>query len=277
MKFAKMHGIGNDFIMLNCLNGVPFENAKTTIQKLCDRHFGIGADGVILVLPSETEDIKMRIFNADGSEAEMCGNGIRCFARFVYETGIMKKTRIRVETLAGTIIPELITDAGKVVAVRVNMGKPKLERENIPVAGSGKSVVEEPLEVVGTTFNITCVSMGNPHCVVFTDDLNSINHLYFGPAIEKHPIFPMKTNVEFVQKISDKKLKVKVWERGVGETLACGTGACACAVASALTGRTGRRVIVGLAGGELEIEWGEDDTVYMTGPAELVYTGEIKL
>lgn len=275
MKFTKMHGLGNDFIMVDSLNNNLFDDLKPKVRMLCDRHFGVGADGVIFVLPSKELDVSMRIINSDGSEAEMCGNGIRCFAKYIYENGIIKKTKIKVDTMAGMMIPELIIRNRTVEAVRVNMGKPGLERQNIPMTGSGGPVIEEPLQVLDTSFKITCVSMGNPHCVIFTDDLDSIDHLYYGPAIENHPVFPRKTNVEFIQKLSDKKIKMKVWERGAGETLACGTGACAAAVASSITGRTGRQVTVGLAGGELEIKWDDDNAIYMTGPAETVYTGEI--
>lgn len=275
MKFTKMQGLGNDFILVDCFTEKISEDYGQLAQKLCDRHFGIGADGLVLILPSNTADVRMRIFNSDGSEAEMCGNVIRCFARLVYDRSIVKKKAVRVETLAGIMVPELIFDNDKVVSVRVDMGEPKLERSLIPMEGPAGQVINEPLTVDGRTYNITCVSMGNPHCIIFVSDVNSALITEIGPKIETHPLFPRKTNVEFIHVLNKREVNMRVWERGAGETLACGTGACATGVACVLNDLTDRSITVHLPGGDLNIEWADNNHIYMTGPGEYVFTGEI--
>jgi len=276
--FTKMHGLGNDFIVIDGihqrLEDLDFSKVAPV---LCDRHFGIGADGVILVLNSATSDLKMRIFNADGSEPEMCGNGVRCFARFVYENKLIEKEIFSVETLAGPIVPALVVQNGIVQAIEVDMGKPILAPAEIPVAEfSTNHVINEPITIQNEIFNFTAVSMGNPHAVIFVDHLGPINEI--GPAIETHPYFPNKTNVEFIQVLSRQEIVLKVWERGAGETLACGTGACASVVAGILNQLLDRKVRVHLPGGDLNIEWQQtDEHVIMTGIADVVYTGEIIL
>nr|WP_258359486.1 diaminopimelate epimerase [Moorella sulfitireducens] len=273
-----MHGLGNDFILVNALEeNLPGDLAGLARQA-CNRRFGIGADGLILVLTSEVADIRMRIFNPDGSEPEMCGNGIRCFARYAYEAGLVREPEIRVETLAGIIKPRLILKDGKVAGVRVDMGEPRLERELIPMAGEGSPVVDEPVPVDGITWRGTCVSMGNPHCVFFVANVAGAPVTEVGPAVENHPLFPRRTNVEFIEVMNRGELKMRVWERGAGETLACGTGACAAAVAGVLTGRSNREVTVHLAAGDLQIEWSQENNhVYMTGPAVEVFRGDFPL
>jgi len=267
MRFVKMHGLGNDFIIVNCLEH-EMENPGETAKKVCKRRFGIGADGLILVMPSDKADYMMRVFNADGSEAEMCGNGIRCFAKYLKDRDMAGKA-MAVETLAGIIKPE-ITDKG----VRVDMGKARLKREEIPMEGPSGKVVDEDFNVLGKTFKVTCVSMGNPHCVIFVEDVENFEVEKYGQAIEKDKRFPKKTNVEFVEVKDSGHIKVRVFERGVGETLACGTGACASAVAGVLNKKTGKEVTVELPGGKLFIDY--KDNVYMTGPAEEVCEGERK-
>lgn len=278
MNFSKMHGIGNDFILVNAMEENITGDYGDISKYVCDRNFGIGADGLILALPSETEDIRMRIFNSDGTEPEMCGNGIRCFAKFVYEEGILDKTKMRVETLAGTIIPELILgEDNKVMNVKVDMGIPRLEREIIPMIGEKGQVVLEEVAVEDKKFEVTAVSMGNPHCVIFVDDINQIDINKWGPLMESHPLFPKKTNVEFVEVINEGQVIMRVWERGAGVTLACGTGACATLVSSVLANKTSKKALVNLLGGDLLIEWAEDGHVFMTGPATLVFKGNIKI
>lgn len=277
MEFTKMQGLGNDFILLN------FFSAKTVVDygqmsgKLCDRHFGIGADGLVLLLPSEAADIRMRIFNPDGSEPEMCGNAIRCLARYVYEHNIVRKKAIRVETLAGIIVPELVLAGEKIVSVKVDMGEPRLDRNQIPMEGPPGRVVDEAINISGDTYKITCVSMGNPHCITFVSDAGSVPLSRIGPQLEVHPLFPRRTNVEFVQVQSKNEVIMRVWERGAGETLACGTGACATGVACVLNNLTNREITVHLTGGDLKIEWAADNHVYMTGRAEYVFRGDIEL
>ena len=277
MRFIKMHGCGNDYIFVDGFEeDVPEpEQAARTVS---DRHFGIGGDGLVLILPADTADLRMRMFNPDGSEAEMCGNAIRCVAKYAYEQGIVSGAEVDVETLAGVKHLELSIEAGRVVRSRVNMGKPLLERSRIPMEGPPGRVISEPLDVDGRTFQVTCVSMGNPHTVIRIDqDPAEYPVTEHGPAIEQHPIFPARTNVEFVQVLSAGEVRSRTWERGAGETLACGTGASATAVACALNGWTDRSIVVYLRGGDLEIEWGPDDMVYMTGPAVEVFRGEIDL
>ncbi|WP_227767013.1 diaminopimelate epimerase [Zhaonella formicivorans] len=275
MKFTKMHGLGNDFVVLEGKELSPGVDLGELAVKVCDRHFGIGADGLMIILPSEVADIRMRIFNSDGSEAEMCGNGIRCFAKYVYEQGIVKKEEIRVETLAGIIVPRLQIESGSITGICVDMGEPHLDRALIPMLGEPGLVVNETLVVGGQPYQVTAVSMGNPHCVIYTGNLDEIPLAALGRQIETHYVFPKKTNVEFVQILSPNEVRMKVWERGAGETLACGTGACAVAVAGVLNLLTERKVTVHLAGGDLQIFWNEHDNhVYMTGPAETVFNGD---
>ncbi len=278
LRFTKLHGLGNDFIIIDAINQRIVESAiQARAAALCDRHFGIGADGVILVLPSTQADFKMRIFNADGSEPQMCGNGIRCFAKFVFEEGLTDKEVFSVETLAGPIVPALIRENGNVVAVEVDMGAPILERAKIPVAKGDPTarVIQEPLQVDGQSFTFTAVSMGNPHAVIFVDNLEEIDLEKVGPLCESHPLFPERVNTEFVQVLSPQEAVMRVWERGSGETLACGTGACAILVAGVLNGLLSHKATIHLPGGELKIEWVKSDGhVMMTGPASHVFSGE---
>lgn len=273
MKFTKMHGIGNDYVYVNCFDETV-ENASVLAKAVSDRHFGIGSDGLILILPSKEADVRMRIFNADGGEAEMCGNGIRCVAKYAYEHGIAKKEILAVETQCGIKTLQLYVEDGDVLKVKVNMGKPKLLRGEIPMIGANSKVINEPLQVNDNTFHITCVSMGNPHCIIFVDDVDSVLLSNLGPLIEGHKVFPERTNVHFVKVLTSKKVKMRTWERGSGETLACGTGASAVCVAGVISGKTDRSILTHLPGGDLEIEWSEDEDVYMTGPATEVYTGD---
>jgi diaminopimelate epimerase len=274
MKFTKMHGIGNDYIYVNGFEE-RLDNPAEVARAVSDRHFGIGSDGLILILPSSHADFRMRMFNADGSEAQMCGNGIRCLAKYVYDRGMTQKTTIQVETLAGVLELQLFASNGVVEKVRVKMGEPRLERAQIPMQGPSGQVLREPLVVDGTRFEITAVSMGNPHCVVFVDDPQMFDVTSWGPRFEHHPAFPEGVNTEFVQVLDAQTFSMRVWERGSGETLACGTGASAVAVACHLTGRTGRRMTGHLRGGSLELEWNEtDNQVYMTGLAVEVFNGE---
>ncbi|MGI6491568.1 MAG: diaminopimelate epimerase [Peptococcaceae bacterium] len=274
MHFTKVQGLGNDFILVDGFSEkLDLERFPELAVKICDRHFGVGADGLVPLLPSETADVFMRIFNSDGSEAEMCGNAIRCAAKYLYERGLVRKRRILVETLAGMRVPELIIDNGKVALVRVDMGEPLLERGEIPMLGAAGRVVNEELFIDQSSYRITAVSMGNPHCIVFVPDLTAVELTQLGPRFENHPSFPRKTNVEFVQVLNRAEVRMAVWERGAGVTLACGTGACAVGVAGALNGFTNRAVTVHLSTGELYIEWAADNHVYMTGPAEEVFSG----
>lgn len=274
MKFTKMHGLGNDFIVIDG-HGIGEADYSRLAVKLCDRRLGIGADGILLVLPSEREDIRMRIINSDGSEADMCGNGIRCFAKYVYERGIIQKERFRIETFAGTMVPRLNTEQKKVISVKVDMGKPVLERERIPMAGPNGRVLNESLSVDGKEYQITSMLMGVPHTMVFVDNLDETEILTYGPKIERHSAFPKKTNVNFVKVINHYEIAVRTWERGAGRTLACGTGSCAAVVASYLNKKTDRTVTVHLEKGDLLIQYAEDGTVFMTGPAEEVFTGTL--
>ncbi len=275
MLFTKVHGLGNDFILVNAGIGERFPDDYATLAKeTCDRKFGIGADGLVLLLDSGVADVRMRIMNSDGTEAEMCGNAIRCVAQYLYEHNIVRKEQIKVETLAGIIVPQVILQNGMVEAIKVNMGEPRLQRAEIPMVGEAGQVVNDILEVDDQKFYITAVSMGNPHCVIFVEDIDSIPLHRIGPRIEHHPAFPKKTNVEFVQVLNPQEVRMVVWERGAGPTLACGTGACAVAVAGILNGLTEKKVTVHLPGGSLEIEWDDNGKVYMTGPAKEVFHGE---
>ncbi len=276
MRFSKWQGLGNDFVILDCREK-PLDNPAQWSIKLCDRHFGIGADGLALIESSTTADLRMRLINNDGSEAEMCGNLIRCVARYAYEAGITSRTSLTVETLAGIMRPELIVEDGKVVRVRVDMGRPRLTKGEIPVAGE-PAAQANPINITladGQTFVGTAVSMGNPHVVIFVDDMAAVDLAAVGPQIETHPLFPKKINVEFAQVLAPDAVRMRVWERGAGITLACGTGSCATLVAGVLTGRLSRKAAVRLDGGDLEIEWPADDaSVFMTGPTTEVFRGE---
>lgn len=274
MKFVKTQGLGNDFILINGLIEQLPENLAAFSRKVCDRHFGIGADGVIIVRASKIADIRMQIINSDGSEAEMCGNGIRCFAKYLYERKIVAKNKMTVETLAGIIKPEVIlTDDGRVSDIEVDMGKPVLQGELIPTVFSKEKVVLEPISVNGREFLITAVSMGNPHCVIFTDDLSDEFLTTWGPLLEKAEYFPKKTNVEFVQIINEHEARMRVWERGAAVTLACGTGACATLTACVLNKKTADEITLHLDGGDLYLHFGADGHVYMRGVAEEVFEG----
>ena len=275
MRFAKMHGAGNDYVYVNGFAEAVADPAALA-QAVSNRQFGIGSDGLILILPSEVADVRMRMFNADGSEAEMCGNGIRCVAKYAYDHGLVTNKEIRVETGAGVKPLQLFTNAAdKVERVRVNMGQPVLKRSRIPMTGpEAEQIVAESLAVLDRTFAITCVSMGNPHCVIFVDDVDAFPVELYGPAIENHPSFPRRINVEFVQVLASGEVRQRTWERGAAETLACGTGASAVTVAGVLTGRTDRRLLNHLRGGDLEMEWAEDGDIYMTGPAVQVFEGD---
>jgi len=274
MKFAKMQGAGNDYVYVNCFEETIADPAALARQ-VSNRNFGIGSDGLILIMPSEVADVRMRMFNSDGSESEMCGNGIRCVAKYAYDHGLVKKTEITAETGAGILTLQLFpNDRDQVERVRVNMGKPRLTRGQIPMTGpADEQVVNVELQILDRTFRITCVSMGNPHCVIFVDDAAAFPVDKYGPVIENHALFPRRTNVEFVQVMSPTEVRQRTWERGAGETLACGTGASAVAVAGVLTGRTERAILNHLSGGDLEMEWAEDGSVYMTGPAVQVFEG----
>ena len=274
LRFTKMHGLGNDFVLIDCRDkafSVQHSAFGELSKKICHRRFGIGADQMLLLYPSTIADFKMMIFNADGSEVEMCGNGIRCFAKYIWDRGLSAKEILSVETAAGLIRPER---AGQLI--KVDMGEPVLEGRLIPVTIDGM-VRDFPLTIEDKAFNITAVSMGNPHAVIFVDDVDVFDVKRYGPIIENLKLFPKRINVEFIQVFDGERIKMRVWERGAGETMACGTGASAAVVAANLNGFTGRRVNVLLTGGELLIEWKEDNHVYMTGPAVEVFEGSIKL
>ena len=278
VKFTKMHGLGNDYVYMDAINQ-KIENRSELAKFISDRHFGIGSDGLILICPSEKADFRMQMFNQDGSEAEMCGNGIRCVGKFVYDKGLTNKKTITVETLAGIKTLVMTEKNGKIEAVRVNMGEPILEPKLIPVISEENPVKNLQLKVEDKEFKFTCVSMGNPHAVAFIEeDVNDFDICKYGAKLEVNKAFPNKANIEFINVIDDKTLKMRVWERGAGETLACGTGACASAVAAMLNGYTSREVTVHLLGGDLKIEWSKaDNHVYMTGTATTVFEGEIEV
>ena len=275
MKFTKMQGLGNDYVYVNCFEE-KIENPSELAVKVSDRHFGIGSDGLILIRPSEVADFRMTMFNADGSESEMCGNGIRCVGKYVYDYGLTDKTEVSVETLAGIKYLKFLIKDGKVDMVTVNMGEPILKPELVPVVGEGDAVIDSPIEVDGKEYKMTCVSMGNPHSVVFVDDVDNFPLHEVGPLFEHHKAFPRRVNAEFCQVIDRTHAKMRVWERGTGETLACGTGTCATAVACILNGKTEDEVTITLLGGDLIIRWDrEKNVIYMTGPARVVFDGEI--
>ncbi len=277
MKFTKMQGLGNDYIYVNCFTEKVADPSKMA-KILSDRHFGIGSDGLVLIMPSETCDFKMRMFNSDGSEAEMCGNAIRCVGKYVYDNGLTQKTVIKIETLAGIKILDMKVENGKVAMVRVDMGEPVLQPALIPVKSEEELFISQPVLIDGKEFKVTCVSMGNPHAVTYVEDIDKFPPDIIGPKMENDSLFPKRINAEFVQVLDSKTLKMRVWERGAGETLACGTGACATLVSSVLNGVSDRCAVVKLLGGDLIIEWNENDNhVYMTGPATKVFDGEIEI
>ncbi len=280
MRFTKMHGAGNDYVYVDCFAEPIPDDPAGLARRVADRHIGIGGDGLILICPSDSADARMRMFNADGSESEMCGNGVRCVAKYVYDHGICKNQTLKIETGAGILDLDLELSAGKAQRIRVDMGEPTLQPEQIPTALPGNSsaegnpVVDAELEIDGQMLKVTCVSMGNPHCVTFVDAVTDHHVLRLGPRIEIDRRFPNRVNAEFVEVLSPTEIRMRVWERGSGETLACGTGACAVCVAGVLTGRTDRRVLAHLPGGDLDLHWAEDNHVYMTGPAVEVFSGE---
>ncbi len=274
MKFTKMHGIGNDYVYVNCFQETV-ENPEQTARLISDRHKGVGSDGLILICPSETADFQMIMYNADGSRAQMCGNGIRCVGKYVYDRGLTDKTTVTVETLAGIKTLELHLQGGKVDCVTVDMGAPELTPARIPVLGAGERFIAQPVKAAGDTYAVTCVSMGNPHAVVFVDAPEELDLERLGPQFEHHPIFPERTNTEFVRVDGDGELTMRVWERGAGETMACGTGACAVLVAAVLNGKCKSEATVHLLGGDLQIRWNrQNNHIFMTGPATFVFDGE---
>ena len=277
MKFTKMQGIGNDYVYVNCFEE-KVENPGKLAVRVSDRHFGIGSDGLILIKPSERADFCMEMYNADGSEGAMCGNGVRCVGKYVYDYGLTEQTSIQVETKSGIKYLDLTVEEGKVSQVRVNMGAPELSPSGIPVLADGDKVLDAPIMVDGREYRMTCVSMGNPHAVVYLNDVKNLEIEKIGPMFEMHPCFPDRVNTEFVRVVDGHTLEMRVWERGSGETLACGTGACAVAVASILNGHVSGGVTVKLLGGDLKILWDEQENiVYMTGPAAVVFDGEIEV
>ena len=279
MRFTKMHGAGNDYVYVNCFDERLPDDPPQLARQISDRHFGVGGDGLILIRPSEVADARMQMFNADGSEAEMCGNGVRCVAKFVFDHGIAPKESLSIETGAGVLQLELEVENGRAQRVRVDMGEPILIADQIPTTllpttQPGNSVIDKLLEIAGRRLSVTCISMGNPHCVTFVDSLSDEWVLGVGPQIERAAEFPRRVNAEFVEVISRSEVKQRTWERGSGETLACGTGASAVCVAGVLTGRTEREILVHLLGGDLTLDWREaDNHVYMTGPAVEVFSG----
>ena len=277
MKFTKMHGLGNDYVYVNCFEE-KIDNPPAVARFVSDRHIGIGSDGLIMINPSKTADFEMEMYNADGSRGEMCGNGIRCVAKYVYDYGLTDKTQISVETLGGIKYLDLTVEDGKVSLVKVDMGKPKLEADLIPIISEREQVIDEPIEVDGKEYHMTGVSMGNPHAVIYVDDVKGLDLEKIGSKFENHERFPKRINTEFVHCIDRQTVEMRVWERGSGETLACGTGACAVAVSSILNNLTDTQVTVKLLGGDLQIEWNrEKDRVFMTGPATVVFDGVIDI
>ncbi len=277
MKFTKMQGLGNDYVYINGFEE-KIQNPSEVAIKVSDRHFGIGSDGLICINPSNVADFEMAMYNADGSRGEMCGNGIRCVGKYVYDKGLTDKTSVSVETLAGIKYLDFTIEDGVVQSVKVNMGSPELVPDKIPVVAEGETCISQSIVVDNTEFHMTCVSMGNPHAVVYIEDVAGLEIEKIGPKFENHERFPNRVNTEFVRVIDDSTVEMRVWERGSGETLACGTGACAVAVASILNGYTKEQVTVKLLGGDLEIHWDrKENIIYMTGPAKIVFDGEIDL
>lgn len=274
MRFAKMQGAGNDYVYINCFEE-KIDDPHTLSKRISDRHFGVGSDGLVLIMPSDTCDFRMRMFNADGSEAQMCGNASRCVGKYVYDHGMTDKKEISLETKSGVKKLKLFVEKGRVSRVCVDMGVPRFEPALIPVLIEGDAVIDEPVVVGDELFRITCVSMGNPHAVIFLSDITGDDLHRIGAMIENHPLFPERTNVEFVQVLSPQELRMRVWERGAGETLACGTGACASLVAAVANGLADRKATLRLLGGDLEIEWDSiSGHLFMTGPAETVFEGD---
>ena len=279
LAFTKMEGCGNDYVYINGFTqSVPAEEKPALVRRLSDRHFGIGGDGVIFINPAKEADFEMEMWNADGTRSEMCGNGIRCVARYVYDFGLTDQKEFSIVSAGKVKYMTLYEQDGQISAVRVNMGQPILEAEQIPVRADHSPVINVPIEVQGKEYRMTCVSMGNPHAVVFVDSTEDFPLEQVGPYFENHPCFPNRTNTEFVQVIDRGRVRMRVWERGTGETLACGTGCCATAVACVLNGLTDNAITVEVLGGELRIEWDrENDLVWMTGPATVVFSGEIEI
>ncbi len=278
IRFTKMQGCGNDYVYINGFKErIPEERKKDIVIALSDRHFGIGSDGVIFINPSDSANCEMEMYNADGSRAEMCGNGIRCVAKYVYDNGIVKSTHMTIESAGKTKVIDVFTENGVVTAAKVDMGRPELLSELVPVVSDNNNVVDEPITVNGTEYRMTCVSMGNPHAVVFLDP-DGLDIEKIGPYFESHERFPRKTNTEFVKVLDRQNVRMRVWERGTGETLACGTGCCATAVACVLNGLTDDEITVHVLGGDIKVKWDrENDRVYMTGPATTVFSGEIEI
>ncbi|HOJ11197.1 MAG TPA: diaminopimelate epimerase [Clostridiales bacterium] len=281
MEFTKMHGLGNDYVYVNCVDKCPekiIENPSAVAKFISDRHFGIGSDGLVLIMPSKAADFRMRMFNSDGSEAEMCGNAIRCVGKYVYDNKLTQKTAVSIETLAGIKFLDMVTEYNQVVLVTVDMGEPVLLPRDIPIKSDKEKFISEPVEIDGRTYKATGVSMGNPHAITYVDDVMNFPLEVIGPKMEKHDLYPRKINAEFVQVIDRSTLKMRVWERGAGETMACGTGASAVLVASVLNNVSERKATIKLLGGDLVIEWKEKDNhVYMTGPATKVFEGRIDI
>ncbi|WP_428305379.1 diaminopimelate epimerase [Lacipirellula sp.] len=275
MQFTKMHGAGNDYIYVDCFRQPTPADPAALARAVSDRHFGVGADGLILICPVDGADAEMRMFNADGSYSEMCGNGIRCVAKFVHDHGIAVRDQLRITSAGKPFVLDLETRSGKVERVRVDMGEPILTARDIPTTLAGDPPIDAPFEIAGRTLAVTCVSMGNPHCVTYVESATDELVLGVGPQIETDPRFPRRTNVEFIEVLNRETVRQRTWERGSGETLACGTGACAVCVAGVLTGRTERRITSKLLGGDLQLEWDEaTNHVYMTGPAAEIFTGD---
>jgi diaminopimelate epimerase len=273
LRFTKMHGAGNDYVYVDAFRDRLPNDIPALARVMSDRHRGIGGDGLIVIGPSDRGDARMRMFNADGSEAEMCGNGIRCVAKYVYDHGLARKERMDIETGRGVLTVDVQVEAGKARQVRVNMGRPILSAPQIPTTLPGNPPVRATLEVAGRSLQVTCVSMGNPHCITFVEAVTDDWVHVVGPQIERHPAFPRRVNCEFVRVISPREIEMRVWERGSGETLACGTGACASLVACVLNGLTERSILCHLPGGDLSLEWADSDEVFMTGPAVEVFSG----
>ncbi len=277
MRFTKMQGLGNDYVYVNCFEETVPDPGKTA-KTVSDRHFGVGSDGLVLIKPSEKADFQMDMYNSDGSRAEMCGNAIRCVGKFVFDRGMTDKKTVTIETLAGVKTLELDTEGGRVKNVTVDMGAPELLPKNIPVLAEGETFIARPVTVDGESYLVTCVSMGNPHAVIFMKGIDGLDLEKIGPKFENHPLFPRRINTEFVEVLDGKNLKMRVWERGAGETLACGTGACATLVAAVLNQKAEDAANVRLRGGILKIKWDrKKNTVLMTGPAEFVFDGEMKI
>jgi diaminopimelate epimerase len=276
LAFTKMQGIGNDYVYINAIE-TPIADPSALAIKVSDRHFGIGSDGLILICPSDTADFMMDMYNSDGSRGKMCGNAIRCVAKYVYERGLTRKKQLQIETLSGIRTLDLAVVGDTVDQVTVNMGSPVFEPARIPVSWHDKQMVDEPIAIAGHLYPLTCLSMGNPHAVTFVEQVEPLDLRRIGPMFERHSLFPDRVNAEFVQVIDRRHLRMRVWERGSGETLACGTGACAALAAAVTTGRTERKAVVSLSGGDLEIEWNKaTGEIFMTGPAAFVFDGWIE-